>query len=431
MDLHALRVLRGFYENELTNHLLAFWLPRCVDRERGGFYNCFDNAGRRLISRDKYTWSQGRFVWIWAKMAGMDGIFDKAGRGMFEDLARGGFNFLRAHCLLAPDDWRCAFLMDESGNPKPVDGKEALDMSIYADCFVVIGSARYARLSGCRDAWMFARSLFRSVWERIETGVYNTLPYPLSPAYRAHGIPMILVNTVCEMHGAAARLEPEAIAALEDTLRMAARDILDHFVDETDTLREIISADNTFVDNPLGQHVNPGHTLEDMWFLIEAMDILGETGWLDKIARIARRALSLGWDEPYGGILHFAPLEGCSLLDSAGDAEGEPMMRLVRSDWDSKLWWVHSEALYATLLLYSRTGDAAFYKMHERIAAYTFAHFPNPDLEIREWTQILSRDGLPQDKVVALPVKDPFHVLRNFAQIIELLTSMMQERRNF
>ena len=32
------------------------------------------------------------------------------------------------------------------------------------------------------------------------------------------------------------------------------------------------------------------------------------------------------------------------------------------------------------------------------------------------------RDGSPQEKVVALPVKDPFHIMRNMILILELLS---------
>ena len=52
--------LYGFYQNELKSNLLGFWLPRCEDKEYGGFLNCFDNSGERLVSYDKYAWSQGR-----------------------------------------------------------------------------------------------------------------------------------------------------------------------------------------------------------------------------------------------------------------------------------------------------------------------------------------------------------------------------------
>ncbi len=423
MNRYEALALRGFYQNELTNNLLSFWDECCVDRARGGFYNCFDNAGQRLISRDKYTWSQGRFVWMWARLAGMRGdTFTKEQRGAFLEKARRGCDFLRAHCLIAQDDWRCVFLTDEAGNPKRVEGCGEYDASIYADCFVALGFARYALEARDRAAWAFASNLYRSIVSRVEAGAYHTLPYPLSPRYRAHGVPMILSHVTREMRQAALALEPDAAPALDKRLRAYASDVLDHFVDDTGALREIIAADNRFVDGPFGRHVNPGHAIEDAWFLVEAADALGEPIWLPKIAAMASRALSLGWDAQHGGLLHFAPLEGTSLDDDAGDAEGEPLLRLVRGDRGSKLWWVHSEALYATLLLHERHGDDSFLAWHRRLFSYVFTHFPNPDRETREWNQILTREGAPQDKVVALPVKDPYHIVRNMIQLIELLT---------
>ena len=52
---------------------------------------------------------------------------------------------------------------------------------------------------------------------------------------------------------------------------------------------------------------------------------------------------------------------------------------------------------------------------------YTFRTFPGRDPEIREWIQIRTKSGEPQEKVVALPVKDPFHITRNLLLILELL----------
>lgn len=52
---------------------------------------------------------------------------------------------------------------------------------------------------------------------------------------------------------------------------------------------------------------------------------------------------------------------------------------------------------------------------------YTFDTFPNPDTEVGEWIQIRDRQGRPQNKVVALPVKDPFHVMRALILIVDLL----------
>lgn len=88
-----------------------------------------------------------------------------------------------------------------------MDGWDELDMSIYADCFAVIGLARYALASGDGEKYAFAKKLHASCVERIEKNVFNTLPYPLSPRYRAHGIPMIMSNTTKELSLAAAKLD--------------------------------------------------------------------------------------------------------------------------------------------------------------------------------------------------------------------------------
>ena len=58
-----------------------------------------------------------------------------------------------------------------------------------------------------------------------------------------------------------------------------------------------------------------------------------------------------------------------------------------------------------------------FKKIHD----YVFKTFPNSDKNIGEWIQIQNREGKPIDKVAALPVKDPFHILRNMMLLIEIL----------
>ena len=106
--------LKGFYENELINRILAFWLPRCEDREYGGFVNCFDNEGKQLISYDKYTWSQGRFVWMFSRLATIKApIFSQSQRNEFLRLAESGKQFLMRHCLMTGEE--LAFPVLEKG----------------------------------------------------------------------------------------------------------------------------------------------------------------------------------------------------------------------------------------------------------------------------------------------------------------------------
>jgi len=94
------------------------------------------------------------------------------------------------------------------------------------------------------------------------------------------------------------------------------------------------------------------------------------------------------------------------------------MIAKLRQDWDTKLWWVHSEALYALLLAHHHGAGDWAWEWYQRVHDYTFRTFPAPE---GEWIHIRTREGAPVDKVVALPVKDPFHVPRAFLHIIRLL----------
>ena len=421
MNAHQILLLRGFYENQLTNQILSFWMPRCWDGDHGGFFNCFTNRGDKLMSKDKYTWSQGRFVWMFSRLAATKApIFNQEQREEFLFLARNGADFLMKHCLLPGRPIRCTFLMEADGSPKYVDGCDTLDMSIYADCFVVLGLCTYAAAANDKAAYDFAKTLYASIRERFFTRQFNTLPYPLSPQYRQHGESMIMSNVTKEMHDAASVFDAEYLPELKENLAYYTSDILDHFTDENNVVHEIITKDNEFFSDLLGQQANPGHTIEDMWFMIDAADILGKPEMVDKAAAIAKKALEIGWDEECGGILHYAAPTGGQPVGDPGASADEPMCKQL-SGWGDKLWWIHSEALYTTLLCHLRTQDEDFLAWHDKVFDYTFRVFHNPDPEIREWIQILTREGLPQDKVVALPVKDPYHITRNLLLIVELL----------
>ena len=411
-----------FFKKELKENLLFFWMPRCLDNIHGGYLNCFSNDGSRLVSTDKYTWSQGRFLWIFSRLFMMNSdLFDQNQREQFLAYAKSGKDFLQKHVLVAPEDYRCVFLMDEAGKAKHVDGHEGYDLSIFADCFVVMGFAAYSVAAKDSEAWNFAKKLGNSVWVRYQSGNYRSMPYPVSAAYREHAKPMILTNVCCELYRAARQYDPEYEKVLLERMDQCQREVFEVFRDEQHLVHEFRYADGDFPPHLFGQHINPGHTLEDMWFQLEASDILGTKRYDEQIAEIVRQTMRLGWDTEFGGIYHFVPCDGIDTKYTAGEAADEPQMQLVLDDWGSKLWWVHSEAMYTTLLMYFRTEDSAFLDLFQKVFDYTYRTFPNPNPDIREWIQIRTRDGKPQTKVVALPVKDPYHIIRNVILMIELL----------
>jgi len=94
----------------------------------------------------------------------------------------------------------------------------------------------------------------------------------------------------------------------------------------------------------------------------------------------------------------------------------------VQYEWDMKLWWPHTEALYATLLAYHLTGDNRWADWHEKIHEYTFSHFP--DSEYGEWFGYLHRDGTVSHRLKGNLWKGPYHISRAMLLCWKLLENM-------
>lgn len=408
-----------FYVQHLKETILSFWMPRCLDTEMGGYLNCFDNAGEHLMSKDKFIWSQGRFVWTFSKLATTTAdIFTEQERKKFLEYAAHGIDFLRKHALLK-DKYACTWLTDQAGNPKLDTGATVYDASIYVDCFVILAFAKYAYATGDESCYEYAEGLYNSVVERIMKKDYYLLPYACPEGRKMHGVPMISLNTVTELYHAARKLGRDD-DILKADIEKYASEILDYFCDEEFRIHEMITEDNQFTDDLMGRHINPGHTIEDLWFLLDAADILLREDWREKCYSILRRTLSLGWDKKFGGIFLYVDQDGGRPTGKTeGFSENENMVFRLKNNWDSKLYWVHSETLYTLLRCISEGADLK--EEYEKMHQYVFSTFPNPKKEIGEWIQVRKRDGSVDDKIVGLPVKDPFHITRNLILSIELL----------
>jgi len=405
-----------FYIDQVTNNFLPFW-EKAVDSVHGGLFTCFNNEGTELVSRRKYVWSQGRSVWLWARVArlGAKAVLPVNAQ-IYLDRAAKTAAFLKAHALLEGDV--CAYVLDEDGAVIEDEHGTGPSSSIFADCFVVLGFTEYAAAAADAGTLDIALRIFDSIERRLAAGTYQTEPYPIPEGFEAQSIPMMMVNITHELAEAAAAFGHTRAALLRERAT-AWRDIVMRRHRAIDnTLIEMIPSNGANADTMLAQHIYPGHTLECMWFVIHEAQASGKMEDVRDALLLMERAYALGWDREHGGFLRYVDRNGVS---PKGRLIGNRMETLILNTWDKKIWWVHAEALYASLLAYVCSGANEWLERYKMTAAYVFRTFPHPDPAVGEWIQIRDRRGLPVDQQVALPVKDPFHILRIFLLIIELL----------
>ncbi|MGM0838393.1 MAG: AGE family epimerase/isomerase [Bacillota bacterium] len=407
--------INDFYQKEIVENLWPFW-EKSFDHKHGGVFNCYTNDGSQLVSRDKYTWSQGRFLWLCSELYQLteEGRlpFDSAA---LKDMADKTYAFLKKHTLTEED--HVLYAVTEDG--KEIEGQT--DISIYADCFFVLGVNKYAEVFNDAEAFHLEVSVYQTINNRVLEGRVKTEPYPIPEGFLSHSINMILLNVAQEIEETAKRfsfsIEDLGVKKSGDLSRY----ILGEFIAEEGRCIELKRENGESGGSLLEEHLNPGHTLEAIWFHIHSLQEWKESERVDvlrTLSKTALRALEIGWDDEFGGLLRFVDKDGGKPSGRVNDEE--PYCVLIRDTWDTKLWWPHSEALYTLLLLYRHTKKEIFKEWYQRVADYTFKTFPNPDKQIGEWIQIRDRRGQPLNKVVALPVKDPFHVIRNFILIMKL-----------
>jgi len=383
-------VLLKQYRAELLDRTIPFWMKYGVDWKNGGICTCISDDGR-VLSDDKYMWSQLRAIWTFSALC------NKIERRQeWLDVALNIYNFVKQYGRDENGNW--VFLIDKNG--KHLQGAT----SIYADGFAIYGLTELARATCNQEVLQLARETYANVQRRLaQPGSYGTAPLPIPHGAKAHGISMIFSLVFAEL---GELLNDSAIlhAGLDH-----ANQVMSVFLrPEQERLYEFARLDDTLLDVPPGRVVNPGHAIESMWFMIHILQRVNDHARIRQAIDAIKWHIELGWDEEYGGIF------------LARDAEGS----FWENKWDTKIWWPHTEALYALLLAYSISKEQWCLAWFQRVHDYAFAHFPVP--QSGEWIQNLDRQGRKLEATIALPVKDPFHLSRALIYSVGVLEQMTQ-----
>ncbi len=390
---------KELFERELFESCIPFWLAHGVDGVNGGLYSCLDREGN-IYSTDKSVWMQGRCAYMFSKLSNTFGA-----RKEWLDLAKSCLDFLEEHCI--DSDGRMYFTVTKDGRPL------RKRRYMFSETFYIIANAEYYKATGDETALKRARKYYDFVCVMYDDPA--TDPYKITPKSvpgvrdtKALAVPMILLNVTAVMLEA----DKERYDLYDKRARSLVKDVKSFRFGDTGFMLESVGLNGEYYgDVSSARVVNPGHSIELSWFLMDEAEREGDDELFAYAERIFNTAIDFGWDAKYGGILYFR------------DLEGKPVEAY---EHDMKLWWPHNEAVIASLKLYKKTGNPKYWEYFERVADYAFKHFS--DFKYGEWYGYLRRDGKPTEPPCkGHTYKGPFHVLRMLTQGIEILSELSVE----
>lgn len=378
--------LANQYRDELLNNVLPFWLENSQDKEFGGYFSCLDRDGS-VYDTDKFIWLQGREVWMFAMLYNQ---VEK--RQEWLDCAIQGGEFLKKYGHDGDYNWY--FSLTREGKPiiQPYN--------IFSYTFAAMAFAQLAVATGSEEYATIAKRTFDRILEKRNDpkGVWNKA-YPGTRNLKGFSLPMILCNMALE-------IEPMIDKELLDrTIQECLKEVMEVFYrPELGLIVENVTTEGELADTFEGRLINPGHSLEAMWFIMNLGVRLNDRKLIDQAIEIALKTAEFGWDKEHGGIFYFM------------DRKGAPRVEL---EWDQKLWWVHIESMITMIKGYQLTGNEQCLEWFLRLHDYTWSHFK--DQEHPEWFGYLNRRG-----EVLLPLKGGkwkgcFHVPRGLYQCWKIL----------
>ena len=368
------------YKRYLTNNVLKFWLDNSIDNENGGIFTCLDENGE-IYGEEKSVWFQGRALWTFSSAynrVSKNPEYLKAAKKIYEFLP---------HCT--DTDGRMFFIVTKDG--KPIQKRRYY----FSETFAAIGCAEYFIATGEKEAWEKAEKYFETAYKIFkDPSLTNPKFYPENAPYKSLSPVMIMLSTAQTMR----KMDKEKYSPIVSEM---LNEILYGGYLKEDALLEHVGTDGSFVDTPTGRIVNPGHSLEAAWFLMDEGIYSKNDEVIKKALKIVDFSMKRGFDN--GGIIAFT------------DACGKPPAAL---EWDMKLWWPQCEAMIANKYAYNLTNDKKYSKNFDVLNEFAFTHFA--DDKKGEWYGYLHYDGTVANRLKGNIFKGPFHLPRMLMILSEI-----------
>jgi mannobiose 2-epimerase len=406
---------RAELERTLTENVLGFWFPRCVDEEHGGFITSYDERGEFAGNGHKQVVTQARMVWLTARLA-REGYGEE-----YREIADHGVAFLLGE--MWDEEWG-GFVWEverDGTTSKP-------NKHLYGQSFALYALSAYYRATEDERAADRAHELvdlldehakdaehggyveyFTPEWEPITEGrtyLENIEPdwspkesgdSVLDPTSKLTNTHLHLLEAFTTYYRAFGtergrrRLE-ELLHIVTNTVYRKKRGFCTdkHEPDWTPKL-----------DDEAFRVVSYGHDLEGVWLTMEAADALDLSTDLfaELYETLWEYSLEYGYDDEHGGFYFYGGFD-------------EP------ASFRIKAWWVQAECMTSALRTYERTGDEQYLDVFAETWEFVRRH--HVDEEHGEWHSGVDDDLEPVGRKGAV-YKAAYHNGRALLECIDAL----------
>lgn len=334
----TLEQLRAEVAQELTSNILPFWINRMTD-PAGGYYGRRDGNGNLVDGAEKGLILNARILWTFSQ------AYRILGKPEYLEAATRAKDYIADH-FVDQEFGGAYWSVDSEG--KPLDTKK----QFYAIAFAVYGLAEYHRAAG-GDALNLAISLYRSIeehsfdselngyieactryWGKIEDMRLSDKDENFAKTMNTH-------LHILEAYTGLYRVWKDE--GLHSQLANLIRIFLDKIIQPDGHLGLFFDVNWTLH----GVMQSFGHDIETSWLLVEAAEVLCESG--DPMDRLL-------YLECLGASRELAAAATEGLTSEGMTYEYDPASGYRKDDRD---WWVQAEAVVGYLNRWQLAGDPA------------------------------------------------------------------------
>ncbi len=393
-----------FDNNFVKKHALdtlEFYIPQCMDNQKGGFYQTFHKDGTVHDNTKKDLIGTARFLIDFSLVELM------TGENKYDSFIEHGLDFL----LKAHEDQKYGGFFQTVFGKNPVRDE---DKRAYSHAFVLLAFSKVFE-AGFKRAKPNISRVFKLMEETFWEERFNLYATQTSrdlsqlSSYRGQNPNMHMVESLIAAYEATQneKYMKRAMKVAKEVTGELANEcnglIWEHYTSNWDIDPDYNKDDPENIYRPFG--FLPGHLLEWAKLLLILESYQSEDWLKEKSAELYRKAIEHGWDEERKGFNYTFDFE----------------RKVLNQD---RYYWVHAEAIAVSFLLWERTSNKKYLDWYEEFWNYSLNNLV--DDENCGWYRVVSPEGTPYEQKKSIPGKTDYHpinacyeVHRTFKESIE------------